>query len=135
MSKTLNKIFEEAELDSNTTQMSGNGYKAFMKLGIKITKDLETNKIKIFDHSSGGNYYVEMNDISRHVILNNGWVMGVTKLTLDKYKFKLDKIKEYISLELNGNQSKKRLSFLKDSRQQILHKYYKLTQKLNKKNV
>lgn len=132
MSKTLNNIFEEAQSDLGSTQMSGKGYQAYMKLGIKITKDLHTNQVKIFDHTSGGNYYVEMENISQLEILKHGWVIGVLKLTLEKYKVKLDKIKDSISFELNGNQSKKRLSFLKESRQQILNKYYKLTQKINK---
>ena len=45
-------------------------------------------------------------------------------------KEKLDKIKESVTDEMNGGQSQKRLRTLKESREHILNKYYKLTQKL-----
>jgi len=60
-----------------------------------------------------------------------GFKNAVIDLTLTKYKEKLERIKESVSNEMNGNQSPKRLRILKESREQILNKYYKLTQKLN----
>ena len=60
-----------------------------------------------------------------------GFKNAVIDLTLTKYKEKLERIKESVSNEMNGNQSPKRLRILKESREQILKKYYKLTQKLN----
>ena len=110
--------------------MHGSGYEAYMKLGIKISRDLETNDIKLYDHSAGGNYYVEMGDQDKQIILDEGWSVGVLKITLDKYKDKLERIKKSISKELNGNNSKKRLNYFKESRQQILNKYYKIIQKI-----
>jgi hypothetical protein len=65
------------------------------------------------------------------IIDREGWTRGVLMITLDKYKSKLDRIKNSISRELNGNNSKKRLNYFKEARQQILNKYYKITQKLN----
>ena len=59
-----------------------------------------------------------------------GFKKAVIELTLEKYKEKLDKIKESITDEMNGGQSQKRLRTLKESREHILNKYYKLTQKL-----
>ena len=103
-----------------------------MKLGIKIAQDIETQKVKIYDLSSAGNYYVEMQGENLEMILNQGWSAGVYKITLEKYKKKLDRIKLGISSELNGNKSNKRLLYLKEARQQILNKYYKVTQKLTK---
>jgi hypothetical protein len=110
----------EAVNDPGTTSMDGKGYKARMKLGIKIAQDIETKRVKIYDLSSAGNYYVEMQGENLEIILNQGWSVGV-------YKIKLG-----ISSELNGNKSNKRLLYLKEARQQILNKYYKVTQKLTK---
>ena len=72
------------------------------------------------------------NDSDQMLIDKEGWLHGVFKLTLEKYKIKLDRIKLGISSELNGNKSNKRLTFYKEARQQILNKYYKVTQKLTK---
>ena len=128
--KRLHEIFHEAVNDYGSADLSGNGYEARMRLGIKITRDLETDDVTIYDHSRA-DYYVEMNDISKGVIDKLGWYKGVLTLTLDKYKDKLERIKESIKRELNGGKSKKRLNYFKESREQILKKYYTTTQKLN----
>ena len=51
-------------------------------------------------------------------------------MTLSKYKSKLDRIKDSIAREINSSNSQKRLKFFKETREQILKKYFKLTQKL-----
>jgi len=63
------------------------------------------------------------------LFLDKGWKDAVIQITLEKYKQKLEKVKESISKEMNANQSPKRLRLLKEMREQILKKYYKLTQK------
>ena len=102
-----------------------------MRLGIKISRDNESGDIMLYDHTSGGNYYVEMREEDQVIMESEGWLRGVFVITLDKYKGKLERIKQGISTELNGNNSKKRLNFYKEARKQILNKYYKVTQKLN----
>ena len=128
--KRLHEIFKEAEKDYGTANLNGNGYEARMKLGVKISRDKETDQVVIYDHSQGGNYYVEMPMEEQDIIDKEGWTRGVLMITLDKYKSKLDRIKNNISRELNGNNSKKRLNYFKESRQQILNKYYKIIQKI-----
>jgi hypothetical protein len=63
------------------------------------------------------------------LFLSKGWKDAVIEITLEKYKQRLDRVKESISKEMNANQSPKRLRTLKEMREQILKKYYKLTQK------
>ena len=99
-------------------------------MGVKITKDNETGDIKIYDPNKSVNYYVEIDDKMYAVFQKKGFKKAVIELTLEKYKEKLDKIKESITDEMNGGQSQKRLRTLKESREHILNKYYKLTQKL-----
>ena len=53
-----------------------------------------------------------MNDSDQMLIDKEGWLNGVFKLTLEKYKIKLDRIKLGISSELNGNKSNKKANFL-----------------------
>lgn len=130
-SDRLKEIFEESLTDSGSVNLSGKGYEARMRLGIKISRDNESGDIMLYDHTSGGNYYVEMRDEDQVIIEKEGWLRGVFIITLDKYKGKLERIKQGISTELNGNNSKKRLNFYKEARKQILNKYYKVTQKLN----
>lgn len=110
--------------------LDGVGYKACLYLGVKITKDNETGDIKIYDPNKSVNYYVEIDDKMYAVFQKKGFKKAVIELTLEKYKEKLDKIKESITDEMNGGQSQKRLRTLKESREHILNKYYKLTQKL-----
>lgn len=128
--KTLLEIFDEATNDYATTSLNDTGYEACIYLGIKITKDIASNEIKIYDPNSV-NYYVELNPNLYELFYQKGWKAAVIDLTLKKYKEKLERIKLSVSKEMNGNQSPKRLRILKESRQQILNKYYKLTQKLN----
>jgi hypothetical protein len=117
--------------DYATTQINDTGYKAGILLGVKITKDDLTNEVKIYDPEKSINYYVEIEKNLYELFYNKGWKKAVIEITLKKYKEKLERIKQSISREMNNNQSPKRLRILKESREQILNKYYKLTQKLN----
>ena len=74
---------------------------------------------------------MEIQDNVYSLFHSKGWKVAVIELTLKKYKERLERIKDSISREMNNNQSPKRLRMLTESRQQILRKYYKLTQKLN----
>ena len=124
------EIFNEATDDYATTQIDDTGYKAGIFLGVKITKDDTTNEVKIYDPEKSINYYVEIEKNMYELFYQKGWKEAVIEITLKKYKEKLERIKESISREMNNNQSPKRLRLLKESREQILKKYYKLTQKL-----
>lgn len=127
----LDRVFKQARSDYGSVNIDGDGYQACVYLGVKITKDDMTGEIKIYDPQKSVNYYVEIDKGLYSLFIKNGWVSAVIDITLKKYKDKLERIKESISSEMNGNQSQKRLRFLKETREQILRKYYKLTQKLN----
>ena len=128
----LEKVFKQARSEYGSVNIDGDGYQACVYLGVKITKDDMTGEIKIYDPQKSVNYYVEIDKSLYSLFINNGWLGAVIDITLSKYKEKLERIKESIAREMNGNQSPKRLRVLKEMREQILKKYYKLTQKLNK---
>jgi len=130
----LEELFDEACEDHSSTNLDGNGYEARMRLGIKISKEKINKKIKIYDYSRGGNYYLEMKEDQLKKLNKLGWTKGVLTLTLEKYKHKLETIKRSIAREVNGNNSVKRMHYYKEARQQVLNKYYKLTQLLTKTN-
>ncbi len=128
----LEKVFKQARSEYGSVNIDGDGYQACVYLGVKITRDDMTGEIKIYDPQKSVNYYVEIDKSLYSLFINKGWLGAVIDITLSKYKEKLERIKESIAREMNGNQSPKRLRVLKEMREQILKKYYKLTQKLNK---
>jgi hypothetical protein len=125
-------VFKQARSEYGSVNIDGDGYQACVYLGVKITKDDMTGEIKIYDPQKSVNYYVEIDKSLYSLFIKKGWLGAVIDITLSKYKEKLERIKESIAREMNGNQSPKRLRVLKEMREQILNKYYKLTQKLNK---
>ena len=70
----MKEIFNEAMNDHGSVDLSGNGYQARMRLGVKISRDDETGEIIIYDHSKGGNYYVQMNDLDLIIMEKQGVV-------------------------------------------------------------
>jgi len=127
----LEKVFKQAQVDYATVDVSARGYGAYIYLGVKITRDDETGEIIIYDPSKSVNYYIEIEKDLYELFYEKGWKDAVIEITLKKYKERLERIKSSISAEMNGNQSQKRLRFFKETREMILKKYYKLTQKLD----
>lgn len=128
----LEKVFKQARSEYGSVNIDGDGYQACVYLGVKITRDDMTGEIKIYDPQKSVNYYVEIDKSLYSLFIKKGWLGAVIEITLEKYKEKLDRVKSSIGNEMNSNQSPKRLRILKETREQILKKYYKLTQKLNK---
>jgi hypothetical protein len=122
-------VFDQAKHTHGCVNIDGSGYQAYIYLGVKITRDDLTEEIIIYDPQKSIHYYVEIEKYLYKLFLDKGWGGAVIQITLEKYKEKLDRIKDGISKEMNGNQSPKRLRVLKEMREQILKKYYKLTQK------
>jgi len=128
---SLDEIYNEATRHHGTTLLESEDYESCIFLGVKITKDYTSGEIKIYDPTKSTNYYVELDMKTYELFFSEGWNRAVLMLTLDKYKSKLDRIKDSINFEVNNQVSQKRLKFLRDTREQILKKYYKLTTKLN----
>ena len=128
----LDEIFEEARNDYGTVHLVEDGYESCIYLGVKIIYDNNTGEIKIYDPQKSISYYVEIKKEDYKKFQQQGWTKAVINMTLSKYKSKLEKVKDSIVKEINGNNSQKRLKFYRETREQILRKYFKLTQKLKK---
>tara|TARA_Y100001963_G_scaffold154140_1_gene242286 strand:+ start:457 stop:858 length:402 start_codon:yes stop_codon:yes gene_type:complete len=126
---TLDEVFKQARKEQGSVKLDGLGYEASIFLGVKISRDNLSGEVKIYDPIKSINYYVEIEEEQYESFKQLGWRKAVIDLSLLKYKDKLDRIKESIGREMNGNRSPKRLRILKESREQILRKYYKLLQK------
>lgn len=131
MKYSLDEIYNEALSHYKSKHLQSKEHESCIFLGVKITKDYATEEIKIFDPSKSNNYYIELDIKLYELFFKEGWTRAVLKITLEKYISKLERIKESINNEVNNNASQKRLNFFRESREQILKKYYKLTLKLN----
>jgi hypothetical protein len=147
MYNELHDVYEEAVKDHATTNLDSNEYDARMSHGIKIVRTHEDNSIQIFNTARGGDYYKELEEDEYNLLGGDyykeleedeynlffefGWVVGVCKMALIKYKERLDVIETKIKDEINGRNNSKYISFLKETRKNTLNKYYKITQKLN----
>ena len=131
MNYSLDEIYNEAVSHYKSNHLRSKGHESCIFLGVKITKDYATWEIKIFDPSKSNNYYIELDIKLYELFFTEGWTRAVLTITLEKYKSKLERIKQSINNEVNNNASQKRLNFFRDAREQILKKYYKLTLILN----
>ena len=57
---TLTEVFDQASLDYATKKLVGKGHISYIYKGIKISQDLKSGVIQIFDPVKGGDYNVEM---------------------------------------------------------------------------
>jgi len=130
MYNILNDVFEEAVKDHASTNLNGTEIDARMCNGIKIIRHHEDNSIEIFNTAKGGDYYRELEDEEYDIFFEHGWVVGVCKMSLTKYKERLATIEVKMKEEINGRNNSKYISFLKETRRTTMNKYFKTTQKL-----
>ena len=100
---SLNDVFSQSLEDNNSACLDAKGYQARISCGIKIVKD---------DHT------------------NESWLKGLHTLALTNFKTKLDKIENKIKLEVNNSNNLKHIQRLKESRERILIRYNKVSNKL-----
>lgn len=131
MYSELNDIFEQALKDYNTANLDGKDYESRLSYGIKIVRYEEDNSVVIYNTARGGDYYEELNEEEYNIFIEEGWQIGVNKMALKKYTDKLELIEKKIKEEINGRNNSRYLDFLRESRTNILNKYYYITQKLN----
>ena len=129
---TLTEVFDQASLDYATKKLVGKGHISYIYKGIKISKDLKSEVIQIFDPVKGGDYNVEMSKNHYDLFLKEGWRNSVHKITSLKYQRSLERLNKKIIQERNENKSQKAINSYKESKTSILKKYYKLNSNSNK---
>jgi len=93
-------VFDQAIKIQGCINLDGKGYQACIYLGVKISRDDLTKQVKIYDPQKSLNYYVEVDKGLYKLFLDKGWKDAVIQITLEKYKQKLEKVKESISKEI-----------------------------------
>ena len=122
----LEEIFQEAKTDHGSANLDGDGHESRMMHGVKISRDILSGEIKIFN-PRGKDYDEELTP-EEYLIFNQGWRKGVYRLVLQVYRKRLDIIEKRIPELLNN---KKSLESIKERRTSLIKKYFKITQKLN----
>jgi len=79
-------------------------------------------------------YYEEISDEDYNLFRNKGWLFGIYTLSLTNLKQRIDQLNEGIRYEVNQNKRKKKLLQLREEREQVLKRYYKVNQLLIKLN-
>lgn len=79
-------------------------------------------------------YYEEISDEDYDLFRTKGWLFGIYTLSLANFKDRVDQLTRHIKYEVNQSKRKKKLLELRDEREQVLKRYYKVNQLLIKLN-
>ena len=131
MRRNLKDIFYEAEADRGSRSLRHYPADGIIGLGILIEYNKKTQEIKIQNTTIGGDYYKEITDDQYEIFYEYGWKYGIYVVALSNYRRKLDKIESQIKREVNTRKNAKHIHSLKQSRERILQRYGKVSQKLN----
>ncbi len=128
---TIDQVMNQAIEDEYAVELGGEGYRARLLYGCKISQDNETKEVIIQNTSLGGEWYKNISHEQLEIFLDKGWRSGVYELSLSNYRTKLDRIEKSIKNEVNGRKNPKQIQSLKNSRENVLSRYSKIKYKLN----
>ena len=131
MRYTLEDILEQAQEDSYTASLDGDGMEANILYGIRIEKIKHTGEIDMHDITKGGDFYSLVPKEDLEDFFERGWRYGVFNLALSNYRSKLDIIESKIRDEVNSRKNAKHIQSLKANRERIMQRFTKVSQKLN----
>ena len=127
----LKDIFNQAVEDEYSVILNGRDYQARMVYGCKITKEDDTQLIKIENTAMGGHFYKDLKPEQIGYFMEGGWRYGCYKLALDNYNIKLKRVEKSIKEEMNGKKNPKQIQSLKNARERLMNKYKLITDKLS----
>ena len=124
---SIEEIYQQA-LEDNEGYHSLN--KGVINYGVKIQQF--PSKTEILNCGRSGNYYQECNTEEYELFFIHGWEKGGLRLSMMNCKRKLDMIEDNIRNEVNTRKNDKHIQKLKITRENLLIKYSKRKQQLNK---
>ncbi len=131
MRYNLTDILKQAQEDSYTASLNGDGMEANILYGIRIEKITHTGEINIHNTTKGGDFYSLVPEKDLEFFFDGGWRYGVFNLALSNYRSKLDIIESKIRDEVNSRKNAKHIQSLKANRERIMQRFAKVSQKLN----
>lgn len=133
MNNSLEDVFQQA-LEHRTTAVSKGEREHFgLWYGVKISKDLLTQQIVIYNTTIGGDYYKEISNSDYERFLINGWELGVSYIRLNNYLRKISNINNLIQTLMNKKKfSNKRYHDYKKARDKYMGNYADTIKLINK---
>lgn len=135
MRYTAQEVVEQALTDSQSIRVDGDGYEARISSGCKVLRDKLSGQIVFKCTSRGGEWYSKLRENEIKVLLENGWRIGVDKLSLSNIRIKLDRVEELIKREMNDRRNPKHIQHLKKMRDNLIIKYNFFKSKLNRNEI
>lgn len=111
----MEHIYKQALITPNSVKIVLDDQESVIFKGIKIIKNEEGIKI----YSTDTDFYTELNDTT----LFENFELGVYNFLESKYKRKLDRVGEMIQDEISTRKNHKRVSYLKETRNNLIEKY------------
>lgn len=133
MQYSLDEVFTQASKDHSSCRYDTSEYDSYLSHGIKIVRDNRTQQVTIMD-TTMSEYYEEISDEDYDLFRTKGWLFGIYTLSLANFKDRVDQLTRHIKYEVNQSKRKKKLLELRDEREQVLKRYYKVNQLLIKLN-
>ena len=124
---SVEEIYQQALEDSEGYHSLNNGV---INYGVKIQQF--PSKTEILNCGRSGDYYQECNTEEYELFFIHGWEKGGLRLSMMNCKRKLDMIENNIRNEVNTRKNDKHIQKLKITRENLLIKYSKRKQQLNK---
>jgi len=129
---SIEDVFNEARDDSYAGNIDGNGYESRVLYGVKISRDIKSGEVELFNAASGHDYYEKLPDIFIQNFLDKGWRYGCYVLYLSNKRINLDDVERYIKKEVNGQNRAHEIRKLQKRRDSIIEKYNEVLTLKNK---
>lgn len=127
---SLMDTFNQAGKDADSAPLTGIEYIGYIGSGVKITKDINTNEVHIYNTHLGGDYYREISKSDYLFFLENGWKLGVIHIALYNCNAKLLVNQRRIDAEYcSGSCNEKLLHELLSYRESLKLKYNQIIKK------
>lgn len=129
MRYSIQSVYEQASLDRNMAKLFGWGVYAYIGNGFKVSKDAETERIKIFLVAMGGEHYREISKDEYDILMSLGWKKGVVTINLNSYLRRISNAEGRMATELKrGNTKEVRnleelIKFLTDKYERLKKQY------------
>lgn len=97
----LEDVFKEALSHRNTAVSKSEKEQFGLLHGVRVSKDMLTKKIHIYNTTIGGEYYKEISRDEYLNFLNHGWEIGVCYIRMKNYKRKISSLNNLIQVLVN----------------------------------
>lgn len=129
---TLEDVFNQAMNHRATAVSKGEKEHFGLWHGVKISKDIHTNNINIYNTTIGGDYYMEISRMEYESFINNGWIGGVCTVRVNNCERKINNVNANIQNLMNKKSfSHKKYHGYKKARIRHMSNYAEVLKEIN----